>query len=64
MANAAECRCILQAACFRGKGGKAAVMKEADVNQYKALLMARRAAIAGKSRQREEICIVQSSEEI
>ena len=39
-------------------------MKEVEVNQYKALLMARRAEITGKSRQREEICIVQSNEQI
>jgi DnaK suppressor protein len=55
---------MLQALCFRGKGGKVAVMKEVEVNQYKALLMARRAAITSKSRQREEICIVQSNEQI
>ena len=39
-------------------------MKEVEVNQYKALLMARRAEITGKSRQREEIRIVQSNEQI
>lgn len=51
-------------ACFRGKGGKVAVMKEVQVNQFRALLMAKRAEIAGKSRQREEIFIVQSNEQI
>jgi DnaK suppressor protein len=39
-------------------------MKEVEVNQYKALLMARRADITGQSRQREEICIVESNEQI
>ena len=39
-------------------------MKEAELNQYKTLLMARRAEITCKSRQREEICIVQSNEQI
>jgi DnaK suppressor protein len=39
-------------------------MKEVEVNQYKALLMAKREEITGKSRQREEIRIVQSNEQI
>jgi DnaK suppressor protein len=39
-------------------------MKEVEVIQYKALLMAKREEITGKSRQREEIRIVQSNEQI
>jgi len=39
-------------------------MKETDMNQYRALLLAKRAEIMSKSRQREDICIVQSSEQI
>ena len=54
----------MQAVCFRGKGGKVAVMKEVELNQYNALLMARRTEMIGKSRQREEICIVESNEQI
>ena len=39
-------------------------MKEADVNKYRALLMAKREEIAGKSPRREDLWIVQSNEQI
>lgn len=37
-------------------------MKEADVNEFRALLMAKRKEIVDQSRRREDICIVQSNE--
>jgi hypothetical protein len=39
-------------------------MKEADVTEFKASLMRMRAEILGKSRQREDIWIVPSHEQI
>ena len=39
-------------------------MKEVDVNKYKALLMAKREEIVGKSSRREDIWIVPSNEQI
>ncbi len=39
-------------------------MKEADVNKYRTLLIARRAEIAGKAPQREDLWVVQSNEQI
>jgi DnaK suppressor protein len=37
-------------------------MKEADVNEFRTLLMAKRMEIVDQSRRREDICIVQSNE--
>jgi len=37
-------------------------MKEADVNEFRTLLMAKRKEIVDQSRRREDICIVQSNE--
>ena len=37
-------------------------MKQADVDKYKALLMTKREEIVGKSRQREEIWVVQCND--
>ena len=37
-------------------------MKEADVNEFRTLLMAKRNEIVDQSRRREDICIVQSNE--
>ena len=37
-------------------------MKEADVNELRTLLMAKREKIAGQSRRREDIWIIQSNE--
>jgi DnaK suppressor protein len=37
-------------------------MKEADVNEFRTLLMAKREEIVGQSRRREDIWIVQSNE--
>ena len=39
-------------------------MTEADVKKYKLLLMAKHAEIVGKSRQREDLWIVQSNEQV
>jgi DnaK suppressor protein len=39
-------------------------MKQEDMNRYKALLMAKREEILGRSRQREDIWIVPSNEQI
>jgi DnaK suppressor protein len=39
-------------------------MKEADVNEFRTLLMAKREEIVGRSRGREDIWIVQSNEQI
>lgn len=39
-------------------------MKEADVDKYRVLLMAKREEIAGKSPRREDLWIVQSNEQI
>jgi RNA polymerase-binding transcription factor len=43
---------------------KEVVMKEADVNQYRMLLMAKREEVACKLPRREELWIVQSNEQI
>jgi DnaK suppressor protein len=40
------------------------VIKKADVDKYRALLIAKRAEIAGKSTRREDLWIVQSNEQI
>ena len=39
-------------------------MKEADVSEFRTLLMAKREEIVGQSRRREDIWIVQSNEQI
>jgi len=39
-------------------------MREADANRYRVLLIARRDELLSKSRTREDICIVQSNEQI
>ena len=44
--------------------GRQVIMKEADRNKYKRLLMARRAEIGGLAPQREDLWIVQSNEQI
>lgn len=51
-------------ACFRRKGKKVTFMREHELNPYKTLLIAKRAEITGKSRGRDEICIVQSNEQV
>lgn len=43
---------------------KVVVMKELDVEKYRAFLLAKREEIEGKSRKREDIWIVQSNEQI
>jgi len=44
------------------KNATSRVMKEADMENYRALLMAKRQEILHHSHQREDICIVQSNE--
>ena len=46
------------------KKGRFPAMKEIEANRYRALLMAKRAEIAGAAAQREDLWIVQSNEQI
>jgi DnaK suppressor protein len=46
------------------ENGRSVVMKEADVNKYRTLLMTERAAIVGRAPEREELWIVPSNEQI